>query len=74
MNDCCFHRDEWRHNTNRPKWMCGYGLDGSTVGIIGLGRIGFTIAKRVKAFDVSRILYTARSEKKEGEIKISRLG
>lgn len=24
----------------KPLWMCGYGLTGSTVGIIGLGRIG----------------------------------
>lgn len=26
--------------TWKPLWMCGYGLSGSTVGIIGLGRIG----------------------------------
>lgn len=24
----------------KPLWMCGYGLSGSTVGIVGLGRIG----------------------------------
>lgn len=24
----------------KPLWMCGYGLTKSTVGIIGLGRIG----------------------------------
>lgn len=26
--------------TWKPLWMCGYGLSDSTVGIIGLGRIG----------------------------------
>lgn len=24
----------------KPMWMCGYGLSQSTVGIVGLGRIG----------------------------------
>lgn len=24
----------------KPLWMCGHGLSGSTVGIVGLGRIG----------------------------------
>ncbi|KPP60204.1 hypothetical protein Z043_121815 [Scleropages formosus] len=24
----------------KPLWLCGYGLSGSTVGVIGLGRIG----------------------------------
>lgn len=24
----------------KPLWLCGYGLSGSTVGVVGLGRIG----------------------------------
>ncbi|KAE8632290.1 hypothetical protein XENTR_v10001504 [Xenopus tropicalis] len=41
-----------------PMWMCGYGLSDSTVGVIGLGRIGLAIAQRLKPFGVKRFLYT----------------
>uniref|UniRef100_A0A1B6GR01 Glyoxylate reductase/hydroxypyruvate reductase n=2 Tax=Cuerna arida TaxID=1464854 RepID=A0A1B6GR01_9HEMI len=57
--------NQW--DTVRPAWMWGHGLDNSTVGIIGLGGIGFTIAKRVQAFEVKKILYSGRSEKKAGK-------
>lgn len=46
-----------------PLWMCGYGLTESTVGIIGLGRIGQAIARRLKPFGVQRFLYTGRQPK-----------
>ncbi|XP_076271167.1 glyoxylate reductase/hydroxypyruvate reductase [Rhynchophorus ferrugineus] len=46
-----------------PFWMCGPGLKGSTVGIVGFGRIGQEIAKRLKAFGPARIVYFNRSEK-----------
>ncbi|KAF5306258.1 hypothetical protein FQA39_LY08956 [Lamprigera yunnana] len=49
-----------------PFWMCGPGLCGSTVGIVGFGRIGQEVAKRLKAFNVKQILYTGRSEKDKG--------
>ena len=49
----------------KPTWMCGSGLDGSTVGIVGLGRIGLAVAERLKPFGVSKFVYSGRSEKPE---------
>lgn len=43
--------------------LCGYGLSGSTVGVIGLGRIGMAIAQRLIPFGVKRLLYTGRTAK-----------
>lgn len=45
--------------------MCGSGLSGSTVGIVGLGRIGVQVAKILKGFNVAKILYTSRTAKQE---------
>ncbi|XP_060522960.1 glyoxylate reductase/hydroxypyruvate reductase-like [Cylas formicarius] len=63
-----FHieRGTWGADTNNTQWMLGTDLEGSTVGIVGLGGIGQAIAKRLKGFDVARILYTGHREKSEG--------
>lgn len=45
--------------------MCGPGLSGSIVGIVGLGRIGQRVAECLKSFNVARILYTSRTAKPE---------
>ncbi|NXA43183.1 GRHPR reductase, partial [Eudromia elegans] len=42
----------------KPLWMCGYGLTGSTVGILGLGCIGKAVAIRPRPFGVKKFLYT----------------
>uniref|UniRef100_A0A6P7GNT9 Glyoxylate reductase/hydroxypyruvate reductase n=1 Tax=Diabrotica virgifera virgifera TaxID=50390 RepID=A0A6P7GNT9_DIAVI len=52
--------------TNDWAWMCGQDITNSTVGIIGLGHIGQTIARRLKGFDIQQLLYTGHKEKKEG--------
>lgn len=43
--------------------MCGKGLTNSTVGIVGLGRIGMAIARRIRPFGVQSILYCGRNKK-----------
>ena len=48
-------RGEW--TTWKPEWMAGYDVHGSTVGIVGFGRIGIAVAKRLRGFDC-RILYS----------------
>ncbi|XP_055641808.1 glyoxylate reductase/hydroxypyruvate reductase-like isoform X1 [Toxorhynchites rutilus septentrionalis] len=50
-----------------PQWMLGQDIKAKTIGIIGLGQIGQTIAKRLKGFDVRRILYSGRKPKPEGD-------
>ncbi len=52
---------------NDPSWMLGQDIKGSTVGIVGLGRIGQVIARRLTGFDVAKIIYSGNSEKLEGQ-------
>jgi glyoxylate/hydroxypyruvate reductase len=49
-----------------PLWMCGTDVHGSTVGIIGCGRIGQAVARRLKAFGC-RILYSGPRPKPEAD-------
>ncbi len=46
----------------KPEWMLGRDLYGSTVGIVGLGRIGVAVAQRLKGFGC-HILYTGNQPK-----------
>ncbi|XP_013061809.2 glyoxylate reductase/hydroxypyruvate reductase-like isoform X1 [Biomphalaria glabrata] len=59
---------EW--GTWKPMWLCGQGLEGATVGIVGLGRIGLAVAKRLKPFDIAQILYCGRSEKPSQALEV----
>lgn len=58
---------EWAKAAMNPTWMCGSEIRGSTVGIVGMGSIGFGILERLKAFKVSRFLYNSRSHKPAAE-------
>jgi len=60
-------KGEWK--TWSPMLLTGQDVYGSTMGIIGLGRIGESLAKRAKGFDM-RILYHNRSRKIEAEERL----
>lgn len=60
-------RNKWV--VNHPTWMCGPALEGSTVGIVGMGSIGCKIAQRIKSFDIGRLLYSNRRESKAGKVE-----
>lgn len=46
-----------------PSWMCGQGLKNSTVGVVGFGRIGQEVARRIAPFKPTKILFSNRSER-----------
>lgn len=56
-----------------PFWMCGPGLSGSTVGIVGFGRIGQEVAKRLKPFNVKKFVYHSRTEKRNNDVGAERV-
>lgn len=47
--------------------MIGQDLKNSTIGIVGFGKIGFCLAKKLLAFEVKEILYCGHSEKPEAQ-------
>ena len=51
-------RGEWR--TWEPELLLGHDLHGATVGIVGFGRIGQAVARRLSGFDCT-VLHTSRS-------------
>lgn len=49
-----------------PGYMLGREIHGQTLGIFGLGRIGYEIARRARAFDMT-VLYHNRRRRQEAE-------
>jgi glyoxylate reductase len=56
--DAYVRRGEWR--TWEPELLLGHDLHGATVGIVGYGRIGQAVARRVEGFECT-VLNTGRS-------------
>ncbi|HUG96311.1 MAG TPA: D-glycerate dehydrogenase, partial [Nitrososphaera sp.] len=52
-----------------PDLMLGYNVHGTTLGIIGLGRIGAAVAKRARGFNM-KILYHNRSRNQQLESEL----
>ena len=65
INTLCYSQ-EWGTQFN-VQWLLGQDIQGSTVGIVGFGGIGQTIAKRLLAFEVGKILYCGHKRKPEGK-------
>ena len=58
----------------KPDMLLGQDLKGKVVGIIGAGRIGSTVAKRMSGFDTSIIYYSrSRNEKLEKEFNAKKV-
>ncbi|GIX66891.1 hypothetical protein CEXT_319271, partial [Caerostris extrusa] len=47
---------EWVYSWS-PLWLCGQGLKDATVGIVGMGRIGQAVLKRLLPFELQKALY-----------------
>ena len=62
-------RDGSWSNWNPTGWL-GVDLNGATVGIVGMGKIGTAVAERIRAFR-SQILFTNRSPLPEKEQNLS---
>jgi glyoxylate reductase len=56
--DAYVRRGEWR--TWDPGLLLGHDLHGATVGIVGFGRIGQAVARRLEGFECT-VLHTSRS-------------
>ncbi len=61
-------KGQWKHFV--PTANLGFELDGKTLGVLGLGTIGMTMAKRCKAAYGMDILYHNRSKNQEAEEKL----
>ncbi|KAL9559364.1 hypothetical protein PS6_000831 [Mucor atramentarius] len=54
-----------------PTWLCGSQFTNKTCGIVGLGRIGEAVGHRLKAFGISKFVYSGRSKKPEAEASLN---
>lgn len=60
------HFSKFRESDDFPESTMGTDVSGATLGIIGMGRIGYKIAKRAQGFDM-KILYHNRNRRPENE-------
>ncbi|XP_065222708.1 glyoxylate reductase/hydroxypyruvate reductase-like [Planococcus citri] len=59
--------DQWKLGKNISASLLGTGLHKSTVAVVGCGRIGISILKKLTSFEPETILYYARSRKPEAD-------
>ncbi|GAB4148588.1 MAG: D-glycerate dehydrogenase [Planctomycetaceae bacterium] len=68
IGDKYAHSSAYTHHD--PSILIGHEVTGSTLGIIGMGRIGKQVAKRANGFDM-RILYHNRNRDEEAERELN---
>lgn len=61
------HNGGWK--SWAPMYMCGPAIKGSTIGIIGFGRISQEVVKRLMPFKPKQIIYANRSNSREKEAR-----
>eukprot|EP00461_Guttulinopsis_vulgaris_P002071 UN02072 len=59
--------NKWKTEITNPLSNCGFDLRGKTVGIFGLGKIGYEFAKMCVSAYGMKIIYHNRSQRKEYE-------
>lgn len=59
------HAGKWKDWV--PMYMCGRGISGSVVGIVGMGRIGASLAEKIVPFHPKELLYHNRRPTEKGD-------
>jgi len=67
--DRIIRKGKWKQIYGAHDYV-GFDLQGKTLGIMGLGRIGKTLAKRAKAFDMKIVYHNRKKISKEEEEKL----
>ena len=66
---------EWKDAFGQFMGNLGTRLRGKTLGIVGMGRIGQSIASRLNGFEIaSPVLYTSRRGPKDNDPMVQKLG
>lgn len=47
-------------------WFMCHEIQGATFGIVGFGKIGEGVAKRLKPFEIGKLLYSGHNVKPQG--------
>ena len=64
--------NKWKYRW-KPDFMLGTDVHGKTLGILGLGRIGYAVLKRASGFDMN-VIYNSRTQKSlNGYVSIEEL-
>ncbi len=70
LGESCTDAKEGRWLTWEPRGWLGADLLGCTIGIVGMGRIGHAVAKRLHFGWGMKVLYTARNTKPEIDVEL----